>query len=141
MASVLPMVNANFQDGGTSEANMIRPLIHLQNIGTTALPNGYEVHLFISGINTVGMQPVLEDWYSQDYSGSLKVESNGLIHVTWVRINNDLLAGEQIDLGNWGIHFDNWANIDKSQVGNSIVVVTDSQGHVVYGQFPAGVAP
>jgi len=141
VAGVLPTVNANFQDGGASESNVVRPLIHIQNTGTTALPNGYQVHLFIPGINKVGMLPTLEDWYSQDYSGSLKVESNGLVHVTWVRINDDLLASEQIDLGNWGVHYDNWPDIDKSQVGNSIVVVMDSQGHVVYGQFPAGVAP
>ncbi len=52
--------------------------------------------------------------------------------VTWHHIGKDLIEGAEIEIGEWGIHWSNWSQIDKSNLLIPQIKVEDSNGHIIY---------
>jgi len=132
-------VTASFADGGAYESNLLRPRITVTNTGAVSLASGYTIHAYIYDYDTRnGALPILEQYYSANYVGSEHFESNGILHVTWTSQGYDLLSGQSVELGDWGIHWGDWTALDKSQTASTQVVVTDAQNRVIFGTLPIG---
>jgi hypothetical protein len=126
------LLEMSFLDGGSAESNMLRPRISIHNQDTRDIVEGFTVGFFIKN---QGLElPLLEHWWDPSFQGSL--EHVGDYILIKFKGNHRLNAGQRITLGEWGLHMQDYRNLDKSGLGASSLFLQDAQGNLLFGQLP-----
>ncbi len=124
-------LQASWKDGGVSESNMIRPVVTVRNASVQgSLGAGYHLVLKIKATTAFTTLPVLEDWYSPSTSGTVKLASDGSLVVDWLFGPASLEPGLSVDLGQWGLHFADWRNWNKSGLTYDLSLL-DANGQIL----------
>ena len=124
-------VQASWKDGGINETNLIRPVVVVRNFSSRAsLAGGFHVILKIKANSAFSVLPVLEDWYSPSSSGSMAIAADGSLLVDWVFGPAGLEPGQNVELGQWGLHFRDWRDWNKSGLTYE-VTLQDAYGQVL----------
>ena len=136
--SATPMaLSLNFHDGGVHEPNVLRPRLTLYNQDGRALAPGYRLVLALPNLGEE--LPLLTRWYDEQFQGTL-FQHSGTTYIQWTALH-PLHAGQQISLGEWGVHWPNWAPLDKSGLRQLALVVLDAQGNVLHGSWDVPSVP
>lgn len=118
-------------DAGASEPNQIRPHVTLSHRYGPVLLAGYTVRLEFALPGSASSQPLLEKWYAPYAHGTLTRLANSRVRLEWTVPTYDLFAGQTLDLGEWGIHWNNWSTIDKTGLASAQVTVYNTHGQEV----------
>ena len=131
------------KDEGLTEANIAKPRIYIQNLGTEAITDFYCYYYITTEQNKT---PILDDYYTPDAIATLEEISNGNYKVKITFTGVTLNPGQTLpnpDGKVIGLHYSDWSAWDKtndmSNTGlatftlNGNIPVYSSTGTLLYG--------
>jgi hypothetical protein len=116
------------EDAGLGESNVLRPKINLVHNQGTALESGFTVQLCFPWQEPM---PQLIPWYAPVFVGELYKESSEMLCVQF-ESKERFFQGQELSLGDWGIHFADWRSFDKTTFSQATVTIKDENGRKVY---------
>lgn len=125
-----PVVYASWADAGA--ANWITPNVTISNAtSSAALASGFKVVVLLTGVNNRPGLPVLEKWWDPNATGTISREADGRLRLEWT-FNRMLAKGQEIKLGQWGIHWPKDYPAFTKDLIQAQWQVLDADGAVLY---------